>query len=625
MSLYDMVKIAAISPPVLVAAPQKNALSAAGVLRAAQAQQVQAAVLPELFLSGSTCGDLFLQETLLRACETALGQLLQATAQTELLCAVGLPVQMNNMLFTCAAVFQSGKLLGVVPKAHIPTRAQARWFSAAKKAPCQEVTLCGQTAMFGRLLFDAGDGSTLAVAFADEGDMPAQEAQIVLRLGAASEGVTTHTKRLSALEYQSAAQLCAIAEANSGVGESTTDCVFAGACTVAENGAVLAQGSRFSRAGTSAVACVDTGRLRALRRQSDREDAQVPSLPRVKVTLPPLREEQIDRQFSRLAFVPQQEEERAARCAEILQIQTAGLVKRMLHTGIKKLALNLSGGLDSTLALVVCARAIRELQLPGDSLLCLTLPGFGTTEKTKNNAHALAASFGAALREISIVSACIQHMQDIGQDMNTHDTTYENLQARERTQILMDIANKENALAVGTGDLSELALGWTTYNGDHMSMYGVNAGVPKTLIAPILRYVAGTADEKTAAALHSVCDTPVSPELLPPDKAGNIAQKTEDILGPYVVHDFYLYHFCRFGFAPEKLLFMAKRAFAGDYAEQQLRDWLRVFLRRFFSQQFKRSCMPDGPKVGSINLSPRGAWQMPSDAQSVAWLEGLED
>ena len=450
-------------------------------------------------------------------------------------------------------------------------------------------------------------------------------ANLIVNLSASNELVAKDGYRRELIAGQSGRCICGYAYASSGLGESTTDLVFGGACTVAENGSILAEGERFSPDGTMAMACIDLSRLMAERRKNgsfhDCAAVYGGCIRTVSGSLPALSMEQMDRQYDPAPFIPRDSRTREERCQEIFSIQAAGLARRMAHTGMKRAVIGISGGLDSTLALLVASETMKILNLPAENILCVTMPGFGTTDRTYRNALELIASLGAELREIDIRPACLQHMKDIGHDPEIHDVTYENTQARERTQILMDMANKEGGLLVGTGDLSELAMGWCTYNGDHMSMYGVNASVPKTLVRYLVDYVASRSDARTAAVLREVLDTPVSPELLPPDENGKIAQKTEDNIGPYELHDFFLYHFLRFGCEREKLAFLALRAFGDKYSAAEVDKWLELFLKRFFASQFKRSCLPDGPKVGSVSLSPRGDWRMPSDADRGIFLD----
>lgn len=627
-------KVAALSPEVTVANPVKNAASALAAIREAAASGVQIIALPELHLSGYTCADLFGQDRLIRCCEEALAELLRETAELSAVIAVGLPVRAFDILYNCAAIIQSGEILGVVPKRYLPNYQEfyeKRWFSSGNTAAGDAVTLCGRTVPFGDLLFCFGPlvmgveiCEDLWVPVPPSSQMALAGANLIVNLSASNELVSKNAYRRDLIAGQSGRCICGYLYASAGVGESTTDLVFSGACTVAENGSILAEGERFSRTGSSAAACLDLFRLSAERRKNgsfhDNAAALRPAFRTVEGVLPPLPVDQMDRPYDPAPFIPRDESAREERCREIFSIQAAGLAKRLAHTGLKRAVIGISGGLDSTLALLVASEAMKLLELPAQNILCITMPGFGTTDRTYQNALELVASLGAELREIDIRAACIQHMKDIGHDPSVHDITYENTQARERTQILMDLANKEAGILVGTGDLSELAMGWCTYNGDHMSMYGVNASVPKTLVRYLVDSVASRSDRRTAAVLREVLDTPVSPELLPPDENGQIAQKTEENIGPYELHDFFLYHFLRFGCERNKLAFLAERAFAGRYTSGQIAKWLDLFLRRFFASQFKRSCLPDGPKVGTVSLSPRGDWRMPSDADRTVFL-----
>ncbi|MDR1805704.1 MAG: NAD(+) synthase [Clostridium sp.] len=650
--MYGFIKVRAAAPRVFPANPALNAKAAVAAIRDAAEAKVQVIVLPELFLSGYSCGDLFRQGALLKGCEAALKALLEQTTRYKLLCAVGLPVQTRDGLYNCAAVFQSGVLLGLIPKSYLPNHNEyyeKRWFTPyPKKRQTSTIDFAGQSCPFGSSIFEfcaASPGAPtvkIGVEICEDMWMPISPgteyalhgAQLILNLSASDALVGKQQYRRELLRQYSGKNLCVVAYASAGAGESSTDLVFSGACAVAENGAILSEGERFRQAGSYCDACIDVCRIDSERinytffDNLDRAgEDYVSYISSVKgeqpLRLPELTENDIERRFDPTPFVPSNTNERAERCAEILNIQAAGLAQRVSHTGSKRLVLGLSGGLDSTLALIVCAKTCSLLERPASDILCVSMPGFGTTRRTKSNAKALASAFGAEYKEIDITAACERHMADIGHDSSVHDITYENTQARERTQILMDLANACGGLVVGTGDLSELALGWCTYNADHMSMYGVNAGVPKSLVRYLVDYFAQGADSALAAVLRDVLDTPVSPELLPPDENGRIAQKTEEILGDYTVHDFFLYHFLRFGTEPQKLLFMAKRAFAGRYDEPSLRRLLELFLRRFFSQQFKRSCLPDGPKVGTVSLSPRGDWRMPSDVSADAWLSRL--
>lgn len=630
-------KVCAVSPRVTVAGVQSNLNAALQEIEKANKNKVQILVFPELFLSGYTCGDLFLQTALQGACKSALTAVCRATENSALVVVIGLPLKFGASLYNCAAVVQNGMVVAVIPKTYIPNYNEyyeKRWFASGDGVN-GTIKLNGQEVPFGQTLVRLSDDAVLGVEICEDLWTPSTPgtslalsgANIIVNLSASNEVVTKNDYRKNLICMQSAKDFCAYIYASAGVGESTTDLVFSGACTVAENGALLSEGERFAFNGSMAEACIDIEKLNAERAHNTsftdaakklKEKLSEVSTP---VEVSDLEYNEVNRSFDPHPFVPSDSAEKDERCREILSIQSHALAKRMSHIGAKKAIIGISGGLDSTLALLVTARALKILNLPNENMICVTMPGFGTTDRTYQNAVDLIHAFGATFMEISIRNAARGHMADIGHDESVHDITYENTQARERTQILMDLANKHGAVLVGTGDLSELALGWCTYNADHMSMYGVNAGVPKTLVRHLVRNEAQQLPEEISKILNDILDTPVSPELLPPDENGNIQQKTEETLGPYEVHDFYLYHFLRFGTRPEKLLFMASRAFAGIYTEEQLKNWLKLFVRRFFTNQFKRSCLPDGPKVGSVSLSPRGDWRMPSDADCSVWLD----
>lgn len=630
-------KVCAVSPRVTVAGVQSNLNAALQEIEKANKNKVQILVFPELFLSGYTCGDLFLQTALQDACKSALTAVCRATENSALVVVIGLPLKFGASLYNCAAVVQNGMVVAVIPKTYIPNYNEyyeKRWFASGDGVN-GTIKLNGQEVPFGQTLVRLSDDAVLGVEICEDLWTPSSPgtslalsgANIIVNLSASNEVVTKNDYRKNLICMQSAKDFCAYIYASAGVGESTTDLVFSGACTVAENGALLSEGERFAFNGSMAEACIDIEKLNAERAHNtsftDAAKKLKEKLPEVStpVEVSDMEYNEVNRSFDPHPFVPSDTAEKDERCREILSIQSHALSKRMSHIGAQKAIIGISGGLDSTLALLVTARALKILNLPNENMICVTMPGFGTTDRTYQNAVDLIHAFGATFMEISIRDAARGHMADIGHDESVHDITYENTQARERTQILMDLANKHGAVLVGTGDLSELALGWCTYNADHMSMYGVNAGVPKTLVRHLVRNEAQQLPEEIAKILNDILDTPVSPELLPPDENGNIQQKTEKTLGPYEVHDFYLYHFLRFGARPEKLLFMASRAFAGIYTEEQLKNWLKLFVRRFFTNQFKRSCLPDGPKVGSVSLSPRGDWRMPSDADCSVWLD----
>ena len=630
-------KVCAVSPRVTVAGVQSNLNAALQEIEKANKNNVQILVFPELFLSGYTCGDLFLQTALQDACKSALTAVCRATENSALVVVIGLPLKFGASLYNCAAVVQNGMVVAVIPKTYIPNYNEyyeKRWFASGDGVN-GTIKLNEQEVPFGQTLVRLSDDAVLGVEICEDLWTPSTPgtalalsgANITVNLSASNEVVTKNDYRKNLICMQSAKDFCAYIYASAGVGESTTDLVFSGACTAAENGALLSEGERFAFNGSMAEACIDIEKLNAERAHNTsftdaakklKEKLSEVSTP---VEVSDMEYNEVNRSFDPHPFVPSDSAEKDERCREILSIQSHALAKRMSHIGAKKAIIGISGGLDSTLALLVTARALKILNLPNENMICVTMPGFGTTDRTYQNAVDLIHAFGATFMEISIRNAARGHMADIGHDESVHDITYENTQARERTQILMDLANKHGAVLVGTGDLSELALGWCTYNADHMSMYGVNAGVPKTLVRHLVRNEAQQLPEEISKILNDILDTPVSPELLPPDENGNIQQKTEETLGPYEVHDFYLYHFLRFGTRPEKLLFMASRAFAGIYSEEQLKNWLKLFVRRFFTNQFKRSCLPDGPKVGSVSLSPRGDWRMPSDADCSVWLD----
>lgn len=630
-------KVCAVSPRVTVAGVQSNLNAALQEIEKANKNKVQILVFPELFLSGYTCGDLFLQTALQDACKSALTAVCRATENSALVVVIGLPLKFGASLYNCAAVVQNGMVVAVIPKTYIPNYNEyyeKRWFASGDGVN-GTIKLNGQEVPFGQTLVRLSDDAVLGVEICEDLWTPSSPgtslalsgANIIVNLSASNEVVTKNDYRKNLICMQSAKDFCAYIYASAGVGESTTDLVFSGACTVAENGALLSEGERFAFNGSMAEACIDIEKLNAERAHNtsftDAAKKLKEKLPEVStpIEVSDMEYNEVNRSFDPHPFVPSDTAEKDERCREILSIQSHALSKRMSHIGAQKAIIGISGGLDSTLALLVTARALKILNLPNENMICVTMPGFGTTDRTYQNAVDLIHAFGATFMEISIRDAARGHMADIGHDESVHDITYENTQARERTQILMDLANKHGAVLVGTGDLSELALGWCTYNADHMSMYGVNAGVPKTLVRHLVRNEAQQLPEEISKILNDILDTPVSPELLPPDENGNIQQKTEETLGPYEVHDFYLYHFLRFGARPEKLLFMASRAFAGIYTEEQLKNWLKLFVRRFFTNQFKRSCLPDGPKVGSVSLSPRGDWRMPSDADCSVWLD----
>lgn len=639
---YGFIKVAAAVPEVRVADCCFNTERIGQLITRAAEVGVQIVCFPELSVTGYTCGDLFLQEILLDEADVQLKTLLYKTASLDILAIVGMPVVSNGKIYNTAVVFQKGHILGVVPKTHIPNYGEfyeKRWFASSFDITTDMVLLCGQKVPFGsKMVFAASNNE---VAFGVEicedlwtplppsGMLAMHGAELLFNLSASDEVIGKHDYLVQLVKQQSARCVAGYIYASAGFGESTTDMVFAGNGLIVENGSLVAASERFSLDEQLIISEIDIDRLKADRRRltSFTESVGVTSVSGYKF-IPfelPESEDVLTRPVNPYPFVPQ-DKDLDVRCEEIFAIQTTGLAKRLKHTCCMHLVVGISGGLDSTLALLVCAKTCDRLGVPRQNIIGITMPGFGTTDRTYNNALDLMRSLGVTIKEISIRKACEQHFKDINHLPEVHDVTYENAQARERTQILMDIANQVNGMVVGTGDLSELALGWATYNGDQMSMYGVNAGIPKTLVRYLVKWVADTQVEAcSAATLWDILDTPVSPELLPACTDGTIAQKTEDIVGPYELHDFFLYYMVRFGFRPAKIYFLALYAFDGIYTDEIIKKWLNTFLRRFFSQQFKRSCMPDGPKVGSINLSPRGDWRMPSDASSFLWLKEAEN
>ncbi len=632
------VKVAAGTPKIRVADCEYNAGQIIALMKEAAAQGVKVLALPELCLTGYTCGDLFLQDTLLDGAERELATILSETVGLDMLTALGMPVRCENKLYNCAVVIQKGLILGLVPKTHIPNYGEfyeARWFaSAADLTGPKYLPFAGQDMVelssgtlfhcvsLPELVVGVEICEDLWVSQPPSAQLAARGASLILNLSASDEVAGKADYRRSLVTGQSARLVCGYVYADAGEGESSTDLVFSGHDMIAENGAVLAE-KRFE--GGLVVSEVDVKKLSYERRRMS-SFSPAPILPcsplssfELEMGQPPLT-----RPISPTPFIPSDAGHRAERCEEILTISALGLKKRLEHTNAACAVVGLSGGLDSTLAILITAKAFDLLGRDRKGILAVTMPCFGTTKRTRSNAEILAQELGADFREVNIGRAVEQHFADIGQSMDDQSVTFENAQARERTQVLMDLANLTGGLVVGTGDLSELALGWATYNGDHMSMYAVNASIPKTLVRHLVAYEADRLGGRAGDVLRDILDTPVSPELLPP-KDGEIAQKTEDLVGPYELHDFYLYYAIRWGFPPRKVLRLAQYAFEGRYDRKTLLKWLKNFYRRFFSQQFKRSCLPDGPKVGSVTLSPRGDWRMPSDAVAKLWLDELEN
>ena len=638
MDNHGFVRVAAGIPSVKIADPSANTAGIVALMQQAVEEQVQMVCFPELCITSYTCGDLFGQGLLLDEAESALAELLKESEGLPVIALVGMPVRHGNRLYNAAIIVSEGQILGVVPKTHLPSYNEfyeARWFAPGSEVGREErIRLCGQTAAFGTdLLFQSEEGVTFSVEVCEDlwtaippsSRQALAGSQILFNLSASDELIGKHDYVRSLIAQQSARCIAAYVYASAGFGESSTDLLFAGNGLVGENGTILNVSQRFSMDPQLVMTDVDVDRLMADRRKNTCFSSEAEGYRRIGFRLPETGERSLRREVNALPFVPS-EEHIGGRCEEIFNIQVNALVTRLKHTGIEKMVVGVSGGLDSTLALLVCAKAADRLGISRRSVLGITMPGFGTTDRTYSNAVGLIKGLGAEFREISIKDSVTQHFKDIGHDPSVHDVTYENSQARERTQILMDVANETGSLVIGTGDLSELALGWATYNGDQMSMYGVNASIPKTLVRHLVKWVAETAmEDGVRRTLLDIVDTPVSPELLPADEHGNIVQKTEDLVGPYELHDFYLYYTLRFGFGPKKVYYLARNAFGEAYDGTVIKKWLRTFYRRFFSQQFKRSAMPDGPKVGSVNLSPRGDWRMPSDASSALWIKEVDE
>lgn len=631
MNEYGYVRCAAASLKMEVANPRWNEQEMEHVIAEAVSNSVAILVLPECAMTGYTCADLFFQKTLLEETEHQIAKLKKFLEGKEIIVAVGAPIQIENKLYNMGIVLQNGHILGMVPKTYLPNYNEfyeQRWFASSTDLKETEIEFLGEIVPVGKDLLFGNQNTYFALEICEDlwsvtppSDTYALNgATILLNLSASNETIGKKEYRENLIKMHSAKQISAYVYASSGPLESTTDILFSGATLIYENGSKLAEGKRFQFDNTLTIGDVDVEKLLHDRmKNTSFHTDQLEPVRKIHCSIPATNQP-IRRTYAKYPFVPSNPNKRNERANEILTIQSCALARRLKHTGSKKCILGVSGGLDSTLAYLVILRAFDILKIAPQNLIAVTMPGFGTTDRTYQNAKELIRKTGATLREVSIKDACILHYKDIGHDAGNHDVTYENTQARERTQILMDIANQESGLVIGTGDLSELALGWCTYNGDHMSMYAVNTSIPKTLVRYLVEYEMQN-NETLHDVLKSILDTPISPELLPPSKDGKILQKTESKIGPYMLHDFFLYHFLRNGFSTKKIFYLAKETFKDDYEEEELRKWLTVFMKRFFSQQFKRSCLPDGVKVGSVSLSPRGDLRMPSDATSTIWIE----
>ena len=627
----DFIKVGSACPKTKVADVLYNVENICYCIDKSYDSNVKFLVFPELCITSYTCSDLFLTSTLLNKALDGIKLICEKSVDKDMLLAVGAPLIHNNVLYNCAIIIFNGRILGIVPKSYIPNYSEfyeKRWFTEGVNLIDEIINLPFQENIpFGtNLIFAAGDYKfgveiceDLWVTIPPSSYLSLLGANIIGNLSASNELVSKKDYRVSLISNQSARCMSSYIYSSAGVHESTTDLLFSGHLVISENGSILKQNDRFQRENEIITSCIDIFRLNAerLKNLSYRDASKmVPfKAKNIYFSFKDTNIKEFDRYVDKHPFVPSNEHEREERCKEIFNIQASALAKRLEHTNLKKAVIGISGGLDSTLALLVVVKTFKLLGIDNKNIIAITMPGFGTTDRTYNNALTLCKELGTDLREINIVDAALQHFKDIGHDKDIHDVTYENVQARERTQILMDLANKEGGLLIGTGDLSELALGWCTYNGDHMSMYSVNPSIPKTLVRYLVKYVAEKESNKEVShTLLDILDTPVSPELLPKSEKGDIVQKTEDIVGPYELHDFFLYHFIKHGSSKERIQFLAEVAFKDDYSKEEINKWLDKFIYRFFTQQFKRSALPDGPKVGSISLSPRGDWRMPSDA-----------
>lgn len=642
---YGFIKVASAIPSVKVANCLYNLQQIEKSITEAEEQGVEVIVFPELSITGYTCQDLFHQRILLSEAELSVARLLEFTSELEIISIVGVPVVAGDLLLNCAVIVQSGKLLGIVPKTFLPNYNEfyeRRWFASANELKPTEINFAGNDIIVDSSpkVFRTAKGVCFGVEICEDvwaplppsNSLAMSGADLIFNLSASDELIGKHAYLESLIRQQSARTMTGYIYSSCGFGESTQDVVYGGNAMIYENGHMIASGERFSLTPQLVISQIDIERLRSERRSNTTYVSAQSECVADFIDALPINDKSFElvREINPLPFIPQSANMYDS-CSEIFSIQVMGLAKRLVHTNCKAVVIGISGGLDSTLALLVCVKTFDKLGLSRKGIVGVTMPGFGTTDRTHSNAVTLMDSLGISQKEICISDAVKQHFKDIGHDIDSHDVTYENSQARERTQILMDLSNKLGGMVIGTGDLSELALGWATYNGDHMSMYGVNCSIPKTLIKYMVRHVAvNEVDDITRETLLDIIDTPISPELIPADEEGNISQKTENLVGPYELHDFFLYYFLRFGFRPSKIFLLAKKAFDGTnkdvqkYDEKTIRRWLKEFTRRFFNQQFKRSCLPDGPKVGSVSLSPRGDWRMPTDADSSIWLREID-
>ena len=632
MKEYGYIKVGAFVNKLHLGNPKENAKEIIKGITEGIKKEVAILLTPELSLTGYTCGDMFLQDKLLKESLNALEEIKETTKDKDIIVLVGIPLEIDNELYNCATVLENGKILGVIPKTFIPNYNEfyeARWFSSSKNLKRNKINLLGEEVPVSTNLLFRENEICFAVEICEDlwtvnppSNSHAQAgANIIFNLSSSNEGIGKHEYRKNLVSMQSAKTISAYVYASSGPGESSSDILFGGASMIYENGSLLTENKRFTFENNLITADIDIKKLQndRLKNKSYMANAKLEEYLTIPVILKDSKK--LERVYKEYPFVPSNILERKKRSEEILDIASTALARRLMTLNYPKCVIGMSGGLDSTLAFLIIIRALKKLNRDATDILGITMPGFGTTSRTYDNACNLVKEYGGVLKEISIKEACLIHLKDIGLDENDRSVAYENAQARERTQILMDVANKENGIVIGTGDLSELALGWCTYNGDHMSMYAVNSSIPKTLVRYLVEYVKEEETGKKKEILEDILNTPISPELLPPDKLGNMLQKTESTIGPYVLHDFFLYHFLRYGAEPKKLLYIAINTFKDTFTKEEIKKWLKVFLNRFFTQQFKRNCIPDGVKVGSISLSPRGDLRMPSDMDKTIWTE----
>lgn len=637
MREYGFVRVGAIVNYLSLANPIENAKEIIKMIKVAEKEGVAIVTTPELSLTGYTCQDLFLQDCLIDEAYIALKTILKETEKLNIISILGMPIRVDNQMFNCAVTISKGQILGVVPKTYVPNYSEfyeKRWFQSSSNLISSEITILDQTVPIGTNILFKDKEVCFGIEICEDlwcVNPPSNAhtlhgANIIFNLSSSNEVIGKYEYRKNLVSMQSAKTISAYVYASSGVMESTSDILFSGASNIYESGTLLKENERFALESNLIYADVDIAKINNDRNKNISFMGVVgdEKYHYVDVNVADNRKE-LSRTYPEYPFVPKNEAKRDERCHEIFTIQASALARRLIQLGKPKCVIGISGGLDSTLAFLVIVEAFKKIGMDMKDIIGVTMPGFGTTGRTYNNACKFVREYGATLKEVSIKAACIQHMKDIGLDENDRSVAYENTQARERTQILMDIANMEGGLVIGTGDLSELALGWCTYNGDHMSMYSVNTSIPKTLVRYLVKWVADISDKNKKEVIYDILDTPISPELLPPDEAGNILQKTESSIGPYVLHDFFLYHFLRYGATPKKIYYLAKNTFKHSFTNEEILKWLKVFIKRFFTQQFKRNCVPDGVKVGSISLSPRGDLRMPSDASYAIWLKELEE